>query len=168
MAHRMGTVVVTTAIGLWPALAWAEHAKITLEASTAREKVTANVDQTPPDWGKNPRPVLKARVGEPIRIQCVFTNAYPHKTLENVVVHLFIAREDKVGQHELPDLSGDVVTETAFEIDLKPGAKAGQRSTLSIDRPGVYLARIESRGTGSDHEHFAAIDIVVSAKDGKQ
>lgn len=164
----VGTALVALALGLRPTPVNAEHAKITLDVSTNHDKATANVDQTPPDWGKNPRPVLKVQAGETIRVQCVFTNVYPHKTLENVVVHLFIARQDKVGQHELPDLTGDVVSETAFEIDLKPGAKAGQRSTLSIDRPGVYLVRIESRNTGSDHEHFAAIDLVVTAKDGKK
>ena len=123
--------------------------------------VSAFVDQTPPEWGKNPRPVLKAKVNEPIRIQYLLTNVYPHKTLENVVVHFFIARQKKVGQKELPDLKGDVVMETAFDMDFKPGSKAGQRSTVKIDAPGVYLIRIETRNTQSDHEHFAAIDLVV-------
>jgi len=140
----------------------AEHAKIDLEVATPRNNVSAFVDQTPPEWGKNPRPVLKAKINEPIRIKYLFTNVYPHKTLENVVVHFFIARQQKVGQKELPDLKGDVVIETAFDMDFKPGSKAGQRSTVKIDTPGVYLIRIESRNTQSDHEHFAAIDLVVS------
>jgi len=141
----------------------AEHAKINLEVSTGRENVAAFVDQTPPEWGKNPRPVIKARVNEPIRVQYLLTNIYPHKTLENVVVHFFIARQKKVGQQELPDVKGDVVMETAFDMDFKPGTKAGQRSTVKIDAPGVYLIRIETRNTQSDHEHFAAIDLVVEA-----
>ena len=58
------------------------------------------------------------------------TNVYPHKTLENVVVHFYVARQNKVGQKELPDLKGDVVTESAFDMDFKPGCKAGQRMTL--------------------------------------
>ncbi len=91
----------------------------------------------------------------------LLTNVYPQKTLENVVVHFFIARQKKVGQKELPDLKGDVVMETAFDMDFKPGTKAGQRSTVKIDAPGVYLIRIETRNTQSDHEHFAAIDLVV-------
>jgi hypothetical protein len=139
----------------------AEHAKINLEVAGPNDKQTAFVDQTPPDSGKNPRPILKARAGEPIRIQWVMTNVYPHKTLENVVVHFFIAREEKVGQKDLPDLQGDVVLETAFDMDFKPGAKAGQRNTVRIDSPGVYLIRVESRQTQSDHEHFAAIDLVI-------
>src|SRR5271170_4217221 len=139
----------------------AEHAKINLDVTVGRETVSAHVDQTPPDWGKNPRPVLKAKVNEPIRIQVLLTNVYPHKTLEKVVVHFYIAKEGKAGQKELPDLKGDVVIETAFDMDFKPGGKAGQRSTVKIDTPGVYLIRIESRNTQSDHEHFAAVDVVI-------
>ncbi len=139
----------------------AEHAKINLDVAVGRENVTAHVDQTPPEWGKNVRPVIKAKVNEPIRINYLFTNIYPHKTLENVVVHFFVVRQDKVGQKELPDMKGDVVIETAFDMDLKPRSKAGQRSTLRISTPGVYLVRIETGKTQSDHEHFAAIDLVV-------
>jgi hypothetical protein len=139
----------------------AEHAKISLEVATSRENVTAFVDQTPPESGKNPRPVIRAKVNEPIRIKYLFTNVYPHKTLENVVVHFYVARQQKVGQKELPDLKGDVVIETAFDMDFKPGTKAGQRSTVKIDTPGVYLIRLETRNTQSDHEHFSAIDLVV-------
>ena len=128
---------------------------------SARETVLGHVDQTPPDWGKSPRPVLRAKVNEPIRIQYLLTNVYPHKTLENVVVHFFVARQSKVGQKELPDLKGDVVLESAFDMDFKPGGKAGQRTTLKIDTAGVYLIRVETRNTQSDHEHFSAVDLVV-------
>lgn len=141
----------------------AEHAKINLEVSSPTDQVAAFVDQTPPDSGKNPRPVLKAKVGDRIRINWLFTNVYPHKILENVVVHFFIAREEKQGQKELPNLAvaDNVVLESAFDMDFKPGTKAGQRHTLKIDQPGVYLIRLESKETKSDHEHFAAVDLVV-------
>jgi hypothetical protein len=155
------TLLAATFLGLLPGLALAEHAKINLDVSSPTDKQTAFVDQTPPDSGKNPRPVLKAKAGEPIRVQWTFTNVYPHKTLENIVVHFFIARIEKVGQKEPADLRGDVVLESAFEMDFKPGAKAGQRNTLRIDTPGVYLVRVESRLTQSDHEHFSAIDLVI-------
>jgi hypothetical protein len=147
-------------LGAWSP-ARAEHAKINLEVSAPHGQQTAFVDQTPPESGKNPRPVLKAKVGEPIKVQYVLTNVYPHKTLENVVVHFFIAKQQKVGQKELPDLRGDVVLETAFDMDFKPGTKAGARSTVKIDTPGVYLIRIETKQTQSDHEHFSAIDLVI-------
>lgn len=144
----------------WPA----EHAKINLEVATSQDQKTVFVDQTPPAYGKNPRPVVRARVNEPIKIQWLLTNIYPHKTLENVVVHFFIAREEKVGQKDLPDLSGEVVLESAFDMDFKPGTKVGQRNTLRIATPGIYLIRIETRQTQSDHEHFSAVDLVVETE----
>ncbi len=142
--------------------ALAEHAKINLEVTVGRETTTAHVDQTPPDSGKNPRPVVKAKVNQPIKINYLLTNIYPHKTLENVVVHFYVVRQTKVAQKELPALKeDDLVTESAFEMDFKPGGKAGQRTTLKIDTAGAYLIRIETRNTQSDHEHFSAIDLVV-------
>jgi hypothetical protein len=152
------------ASGIWVCPARAEHAKIQLEVATPRGQATAFVDQTPPEWGKNPRPVLKAKIHEPIRIQYILTNVYPHKTLENVVVHFFVVRQKKSGQKEIPDLKGDVVLESAFDMDFKPGGKAGQRTTLKIDTPGAYLIRVETQKTQSDHEHFSAIDLVVEGE----
>ena len=162
MSRFFGVLTAILAIATVDLEARAEHAKINLDVSVGRETISAHVDQTPPDSGKNPRPVLKVKVNEPIRIKYVLTNVYPHKTLENVVVHFYVARQEKVGQKELPDLKDDVVLESAFDMDFKPGAKAGQRTTLRIDTPGVYLIRVESRNTQSDHEHFAAIDLVVT------
>ena len=140
----------------------AEHAKIVLDVAGSGGQQTAFVDQTPPATGKNPRPVLKVKAGDPIKVQWTLTNVYPHKTLENVVVHFFIARATKVGAKDLPDLNGEVVLESAFEMDFKPGAKAGQKNTLRLPSPGVYLIRVETRQTNSDHEHFSAIDLVVA------
>lgn len=165
MRLTVPVLVATFSLGLATAAARAEHAKIQLEVSGRREQVAANVDQTPPEWGKNPRPVLKVRPGEPVKVQFILTNVYPHKTLENVVVHFFVVRQEKTGQKEIPDLKGDVILESAFDMDFKPGGKAGQRTTFKIAEPGIYLVRVETRNTQSDHEHFAAIDLVVTQDD---
>jgi hypothetical protein len=154
-------IAIATSL-LVSSVARAEHAKIQLDVTGRNDHVTAYVDQTPPDWGKNPRPVLKVRPNEPVKIQFMLTNVYPHKTLENVVVHFFVVREEKTGQKELPDLKGEVVLESAFDMDFKPGGKAGQRTSLRIAEPGSYLIRVETRNTQSDHEHFAAVDLVVA------
>jgi hypothetical protein len=149
--------------GLMHGRARAEHAKIELEVSSSRGQVTAHVDQTPPATGKNPRPVLRVRVNERVRVRWMFTNVYPHKTLENVVLHFYVVREDRAGQKTLPDMSNDEAAEvqTALEMTFRPGTKAGQKSTIRLDTPGAYLIRIESRETQSDHEHFAAVDLIV-------
>lgn len=159
---------LTMALGLltlaFPPWARGEHAKMTLDVAASGDQKTAFVDQTPLASGKNPRPVMKVRAGEPVKVQFMLTNVYPHKTLENVVVHFFIARQEKIGQKDLPDLNGDVVLESAFEMDLKPGAKVGSRNTVRISDPGAYLIRVETRQTNSDHEHFSAVDLVVEEK----
>lgn len=159
---RLPIAALALLAGLAARPALAEHTRITLDVEApGGNKVTAFVDQTPPESGKNPRPVLTAKAGVRLKVQWILTNLYPNKTLENVVVHSFIARQGKAGQKELPDLNGDIVLETAFDMDFKPGAKAGARSTVTIDAPGVYLLRVETRQTQSDHEHFAAIDLVI-------
>ena len=93
MPRNMRFVTGSLIVLITASRAQAEHAKINLEVTAGTSNVAAFVDQTPPDWGKNARPVLKAKVNEPIKIQYLLTNVYPHKTLENVVVHFFIARQ---------------------------------------------------------------------------
>jgi hypothetical protein len=160
---RLSLLTAIPLIAFYATTARPEHAKIDLEVAGKGVKETAFVDQTPPEWGKNPRPVVKVKAGEPIKIHYMLTNVYPHKTLENVVVHFYVARQGKSGQKELPSLADEknVVLETAFEMDFKPGAKAGTRASIKIDTPGAYLVRVETKQTQSDHEHFAAIDLVV-------
>ena len=164
MRRMFAAVVLLAGSQVLALKARAEHAKIELEVVVPGDQKTAYMDQTPPESGKNPRPVLKAKVGDAIKVRWLYTNVYPHKTMENVVVHFFIAREEKVGQKDLPDLRGDVVLETAFDMDFKSGTKAGARATVKIEAPGVYLVRFESRKTQSDHEHFAAIDLVIEGQ----
>lgn len=164
MRHPLRSLVIASLLGtVLAAPALAEHARIELVVVGRDGQATAHVDQTPPEWGKNPRPVLHVKAGESVKVRFMLTNVYPHKTLSNAVVHLFVAAEAKAGQKELPDLDDSVVLESAFDVDLKPGAKVGQRSTFRVDRPGAYLVRVESRNTGSDHEHFAAIDLIVDS-----
>jgi hypothetical protein len=165
MRRAIGWAAVVLGAAL-PAAARAEHAKITLEVEAGGRKATAHMDQTPPESGKNPRPVIKVKAGEKLRVKFELTNIYPHKTLEDVLVHFYVARIDKVGQKALPDLRGDgVVVESGFEMDFKPNRKAAQWQTLRVDAPGVYLVRVETKNTQSDHEHFSAIDLVVEKPD---
>ncbi|MFM1802107.1 MAG: hypothetical protein RJA81_1459 [Planctomycetota bacterium] len=159
LSSQWGRFVVI--IFLFSSNLFAEHAKVELTVESGGNQVTAFVDQTPPPVGKSPRPVLEVKAGEPVKIQWIFQNVYPNKTLNNVVMHFYVAKAEKVGQRELPDISGDVELETAFDMDFKPGARAGARNRIVLTNPGVYMVRVESRQTDSDHEHFAAIDLIV-------
>ena len=141
----------------------AEHFDIKLVAA-GPDGVTqqAFADQSPPEGGLNPRPVLKARAGDRITVQFIMTNVYPHGMPADAGVHYFIVREGSLGQKPVPPIGQDVVIEGTFGLDLKPQARVGMRQQVVIRQPGNYLLRVESQRTQRDHEHFAAIDLQIS------
>lgn len=161
----MATTGPIRAAVLW--LIWAcpppasEHARIELTVASATDRSTAFMDQSPPPSGKNPRPIVRAEVGESVKVEYLLTNAYPNAVLKDVVVHFFVAPIGAAGQEEIPVLEEEtLIVETAHDLDLRPGGHAGGRATFRLPKPGAYLVRVESRNTASDHEHFAAIDLV--------
>jgi len=145
----------------WPALACAEHFDIKLSAARADGTTQqAFADQSPPAGGLNPRPVLKARVGDKITIQFIMTNVYAHASAPDAGVRYYVVREKEIGQKTVPALQ-NVTVEGSFTFDLKPKARIGARQRIAISEPGNYLLRVESLRTQREHEHFAAIDIQV-------
>jgi hypothetical protein len=152
----------------WGTMGYAEHARITLrvahlDPATGRmsDETTASADTEPPTGGLNPRPVAQARVNEPLVMEFFFDNVYPHGEKKNVTVRYAVVREEKAGQKTLPDLSTGVVT-GKFTLNFKPKTRvAGARVAFTIKEPGVYLIRVDSVNTDSDHEHFSAIDLKV-------
>jgi hypothetical protein len=151
--------------------ATAEHANITLRVCLAsdydaasgqmRDEVTAASDQEPPLGGHNARPLFKVKAGEPLFLQFFYTNTYPHGLTKDAQVRYFVAREEKVRQKTLPDLSKGTVTQGAFHLNFKPKGMVGAQVNFTIREPGIYLLRVEGANTNSDHEHFSAIDIQV-------
>lgn len=151
-----------------PGVALAEHFEITLQASVSGgpggpggTSAKAFVDESPPDEGLNPRPVLKARAGGTITVQFIMTNVFPHETIRGAGIRYSVARENELGQKKLPQATLGAVAQGTFNLDLKPHARIGARFRLVIDQPGAYLLRVESIRTQNTHEHFSAIDIDV-------
>jgi len=147
---------------LAPEAVRAEHFDIKLIAAASNgASEQAFADQTPPEGGLNPRPVLRARAGEQITLQFIMTNVYPHGTAPGAGVRYYVVRERDLGQKPVPALTQDVVLEGAFTFNLKPQARIGARQRFSIGQPGSYLLRVESQRTQRDHEHFSAIDLLI-------
>jgi hypothetical protein len=151
------------------ATARAEHAYIDLRAYRAngvsnqiQDQASSHADQDPPEGGSIPRPLLKVRANDPLVMEFHFTNTYPHGDRKGVVVTYFVVREEKARQKKVPDLSNGVVTRGRFLLNFKPNSKVGARALFTIKEPGLYLLRVQSENTQSDHEHFSAIDISVS------
>lgn len=148
----------------------AEHARITLTVSRphptgnysmAAVLARAHADQEPPRGGVNPRPVAKVKAGEALILQFFLDNTYPHGENKGVVVRYFIARETKLGQKTLPDLAKGMVTQGRIKMNFKPKCRVGTRVVFTIPKPGIYLLRLDTENTNSDHEHFSAIDVQV-------
>lgn len=143
-------------------VARAEHFKIELMVKSAQDEPTAHADTDPPLQGVNPRPICHAKRGEDLTLQFFFTSNFPHEALKNVTVYYYIAPEKEAGKKDMADPSKPRLLEGTFTMDFKPvTGKVGLRQRVHIDKPGVYLVRVESQHSDSDHEHFAAIDLVV-------
>jgi len=72
-----------------------------------------------------------------------------------------VARREKVKQKEVPDFRRDMVTKGQFQLNFKPMTRVGARVAFTIPEPGIYMLRVDTINTASDHEHFSAIDLQV-------
>jgi hypothetical protein len=156
--------IVIFLLAITPAAA--EHATIDLRVyhyasgtGALKGQASAFVDEEPPAGGVNPRPLLKVKAGEPLVLQFILINTYPHGELKDAQVRFFVAREEKAWQKKLPDLSGEVAAQGMFTVNFKPKSRVGARVAFTLSKPGFYLARVETLNTHSDHEHFSAIEI---------
>lgn len=163
---RLSWLLVCLIPVAWPLSVRAEHAEIDLklirlasDKGAEEEVATAHMDTEPPLGGRNPRPLGEVKVGEALALQFFLTNTYPHGVKKDVTVRSYVVREKKRGQKSVPDLKEGVVTRQEFKMNFKPGCRVGARVQFRIREPGIYLLRIETLNTDSDHEHFAAIDV---------
>ncbi len=165
---KLPFVLTLCAVAAWPLVTRAEHAQIDLRVirldpgtGENSEETMASADEEPPASGVNPRPLVRAHAHEPLVLQFILTNAYPHGDKKDVTVRYLVAREDSPRQKVLPDLAKGTVTQGRFTMNFKPKCRVGARVAFTIKEPGLYLVRVETGNTNSDHEHFSAIDLAV-------
>lgn len=140
----------------------AEHFAIELTVKSAHDQATAHADTDPPAQGVNPRPLCHARRGEDLTFQFILSSNFPHGTKDHVGVRYCVAPEKQAGDKSPPEPGRPAVIEGSFVMDFKPDGRVGVRQRLRIDKPGAYLVRVESLHSDSDHEHFAALDLVIN------
>jgi hypothetical protein len=157
---------VLLSMALFPHAALAEHAIIDLtvrrvaaDPGPGAKSETAHMDTEPPEGGRNPRPFLKVTKNEPLELEFVLTNDYPHGEKKNVTVRYFIVREEKPRQKAVPPLDDKVIADGKFTMNFKPKCRAGARVAFTLPEAGYYLVRVATADTDSDHEHFSAIDL---------
>ncbi len=159
-------ILAVFALAMCAQLAWAEHAIINLrvmrldpQSGQTEDEGSASADQEPPRGGHTPRPLFKVKVNEPLALQFILTNTYPHGEHKDVTVRYFVVKEAKARQKEVPSLDEGVVVQGSYKMNFKPKCKVGARVQFTLREPGLYLLRVETANTQSDHEHFSAIDI---------
>jgi hypothetical protein len=163
---RLGSVLalaVLSALFLHSRAA-AEHFYVLLRLTGPEGQVEASMDTTPPIGGVNPRPVLKAKPGEPLQILWTMRSGYPHGVMKGVTIRFFVVQEEQLGQKPVPKRDNAVV-ENAFVMDFSPTSSASGALRFRAPDPGNYLVRVQSEGTMGevhDHEHFSALDLAVS------
>lgn len=165
--RRLSWLSCSICIALWMALpVCADDLKATLELEGSKEKRTAVSESTLKRPRAKPRPVLRATVDESLTVRWKITCSAA-KPQEEVLVHFYVAREDKPGQEQAPDLKSDrVVVESALTMDFKDKDSAHGTLTFQINKAGVYLVRVEVEGkeTTPLDEPFAALDLEVKEK----
>lgn len=139
----------------------AEHFDITLTVEGAGDKKEAHSDDTPPPQGLHPRPVFRGRAGESLSLAFFMTYVNPHDIEKQTMIRYYLAPIERTGQKDLPSLKKDVVLQGNFVMDFKLKNKLGLKQQFRIGRPGVYLLRVESVDTHSDHQHFSALDLEI-------
>jgi len=144
-----------------PSLAYGEHAAINLQVIGPDGRQEAFADQEPPSGGVNPRPRLTVKAGDPLVLHFILTNVYPHGLLKDVTVRYYVVRTGKFGVKEVPELTDGVITQGTATFNFKPKCRIGAQLQFRIEEPGIYLVRVDTLNTKSDHEHFSAIELEV-------
>ncbi len=136
----------------------AEHFEITLTVEGSGAKVEAHADSSPPFEGTTPRPVFRGHVGDDCVFQFFMTDANPHTPLLHVKVRYYVVSQTATAP-EPPAAGSQPIAQGEFVLDFKPDSRIGLRQHFRINHSGLYLLRVESDGSHSDHEHFSAIDL---------
>jgi hypothetical protein len=136
---------------------------IDLEVRAAKASATAHAEAADRRSKPKARGVLEAKAGQQIAVRWKLRRT-AKDVVKDVVVHFYVAREERVGQQTVPDLSKDVAVESALSLDFKPQGTAQGKLSFAIEKPGCYLLRLETIGaavTLDGHEYYAAVDVVI-------
>ncbi len=92
-------VMAVLALALGFAPVHAEHANISLrvmrldpQTGLTKDEALASADQEPPQGGIVSRPLFKIKAHDPLVLQFIFVNTYPHGVNKNVTVRILSHR----------------------------------------------------------------------------
>ncbi len=139
----------------------ASHLAIDLTVEGRPAPGHAGTDTSPPASGTKPRPLVQIARHDLVKLHWTVRNTDAARKLEKLLVHVFIVREPRAGQKEVPDPRQGSVWESALATALDAGRQTSGAIEIPISEAGFYLVRVESQFTEQDHEHFAAVDLQI-------
>ena len=128
-----------------PALVHAAPFRIELLVRAGKAPQTAEAVFPAPDTKPQPRPVLTADVGTSITLRWTLRNTDQAATVKDVLVHVFVVKQDKPDQPAVPKLTKNVLLESALTMDFRPRDRTEGEVTFTVPQAGCYLIRVEPR-----------------------
>ncbi|HZU38820.1 MAG TPA: hypothetical protein VFA18_23025 [Gemmataceae bacterium] len=141
--------------------AWGADFAIDLKVKTGKAAQIAHAHKAGIGSKPERRPVLEIKAGQRVHAQWQLRCSAAAQPVKDVLIHFFVVREKKTGQAALPRLDKTVTVESALSMDFKAGAKTDGELDFVLDKAGVYLVRLETRGAGAGSETYAALDVIV-------
>lgn len=142
----------------------AEPFAIDLTVTVGKVNKSVHEESVSPLAKPKDRIVLEAKAGDRIRVKWKFVNVEKQATIKDVTIHFFAVQVDNASQVTLKKLAMGVVAETALNMDFGPKEQNDGELSFVIDKPGLYLLRVETIGAvagPTGHEEFAALDVRV-------
>ena len=155
-------VALPVALACLSSGAIASDMEISIEVKAARQRArTTHTEIQPSSKKPQPRPVCTVKAHEDFVVSWKATNTGKRETFKDVIIHCVVVAEKEPGQATVPPLK-DPAQESALTMDFKPGVSAAGKFSLTIDEPGAYLLRVETREMlpTHGHEHYAALDLI--------
>lgn len=141
----------------------AQDFEVVVTLVSGKQKSQTKETRQSPSRRRAPRQVVQLTPGQQVQVLWLARNTSRQQTLQDVIVHFFVVKEEELGQAQVPKLDKNVAYEGALTMDFKPQEKAAWRFQLQLPEPGSYLLRVETLGLLKDHghEHYAALDLTV-------
>lgn len=137
---------------------------IDLTVSVGKASKAVHAESAAPLAKHKERETLDAKAGARITVKWKLVNVDPKATIKDVTVHFYAAQAENAGQAAIKNLGKAVVAESALNMDFTPKETNEGELNFSIDKPGLYLLRLETIGAVAGpggHEEFAALDVRV-------
>src|SRR5260370_1463966 len=141
----------------------ADHFTIDLEVKAPKANKTVHAETLGLGIKTKPRAVLEIQAGDRITIKWTLAGT-AKDAFKDVQIQFYAVKIPKPGDPPPPrrDFDKDAILQAALTMDFKPKDKTEAELSLQMEKPGIYLLRLETSRAAvasNDHEHFTASEL---------